>query len=128
MKYDPQCRYNETHEWIRVEGNEAVIGISDYAQSELNDIVYVELPEIGEAFEKGEEFGSVESVKTASELYMPASGEVIAVNKELEDKPELVNQDPFGQGWMIRIRLVAPEEIEDLLDAQAYRAFCEEKA
>jgi len=128
MKYDPQCRYNETHEWIRVEGNEAVIGISDYAQSELNDIVYVELPEIGEAFEKGEEFGSVESVKTASELYMPASGEVIAVNKELEDKPELVNQDPFGQGWMIRIRLVAPEEIEDLLDAQAYRALCEEKA
>lgn len=127
MKYDPQCRYNETHEWIRVEGDEAVIGISDYAQSELNDVVYVELPEIGESFEKGEEFGSVESVKTASELYMPASGEVIAVNEALQDSPELVNEDPYGNGWMIRIRLVAPEEIEELLDAEAYRALCEKR-
>lgn len=127
MKYDPQCRYNETHEWIRVEGDEAVIGISDYAQSELNDVVYVELPEIGESFEKGEEFGSVESVKTASELYMPASGEVIAVNEALQDSPELVNEDPYGNGWMIRIRLVAPEEVEELLDADAYRALCEKR-
>lgn len=125
MKFDPTCRYMETHEWIRVKGREAVIGISDYAQSELNDVVYVELPEVGDALEKGEEFGSVESVKAASELYMPASGDVIAVNQALEDTPELVNQDPFGEGWMIRIRLVASDELEELLDVEQYRQLCE---
>lgn len=125
MKFDSTCHYSESHEWIRVEGDEAVIGISDYAQAELNDIVYVELPEVGEALEKGEEFGSVESVKAASELYMPVSGEVIAVNEVLEDTPELINQAPFGKGWMIRIRLAAPDEIEELLDAKAYQELCE---
>lgn len=125
MKFDSTCRYNESHEWIRVEGDEAVIGISDYAQAELNDIVYVELPEVGEALEKGEEFGSVESVKAASELYMPASGEVIAVNETLEDTPELINQAPFGKGWMIRVKLAAPDEIDELLDVKAYQALCE---
>ncbi len=125
MKFDPTCRYNESHEWIRVEGDEAVIGISDYAQAELNDIVYVELPEVGEALEKGEEFGSVESVKAASELYMPASGEVIAVNEVLEDTPEVINQSPFGKGWIIRVKLAAPDEIDELLDVKAYQALCE---
>ncbi len=126
VKYDSNCRYQESHEWIRIEGDEALIGISDYAQSELNDVVYVELPEVGDALEKGEEFGTVESVKAASELYMPVSGEVVAINKELEDTPELVNQDPFGAGWMMRIRAMAPEEAEDLLDAAAYQSLCEQ--
>jgi glycine cleavage system H protein len=116
----------ESHEWVRVEGDEGVIGISDYAQSELNDVVYVELPEVGDALEKGKEFGTVESVKAASEMYAPVSGEVIAVNEELEDSPELVNQDPFGAGWMMRVRLMAPGELEELLDAEAYKATVEE--
>ena len=122
MEFDQSCRYQESHEWIRIEGDEAVIGISDYAQSELNDVVYVDLPEVGDALEQGDEFGSVESVKAASELYMPASGEVIAVNSELEDSPERVNEDAFGEGWMIRIRLADLDELQDLLDADAYRA------
>jgi glycine cleavage system H protein len=127
VKYDPDCLYQESHEWIRIEGNEALIGISDYAQSELNDIVYVELPEVGDAVEKGEEFGTVESVKAASELYMPVSGEVIAINSDLEDSPELINQDPFGAGWMMRISVMAPSEAEDLLDAATYKSFCEQE-
>jgi glycine cleavage system H protein len=126
MQFDPTCRYLPTHEWVRVLGDEAVIGISDYAQSELNDVVYVELPEVGNAVEKGEEFGSVESVKAASELYAPVSGEVIAVNQDLETLPELVNQSPFGQGWMIRMKLMALGELEELLDVEAYRALCEQ--
>lgn len=127
MKYNSDCRYNKSHEWVRIEGDEALIGISDYAQSELNDIVYVELPEVGDSVEKGEEFGTVESVKAASDLYMPMSGEVIAVNEELEDSPELVNQDAFGAGWMLRIKLMAPIEAEELLDANAYKALCEQE-
>ena len=122
MKFDPTCRYQDSHEWIRVEGDKATIGISDYAQSELNDIVYVELPEVGDTLEKGDEFGSVESVKAASELYMPASGQVIAVNNALEDSPERVNEDAFGKGWMIRVQLMDASELEGLLDADAYRA------
>jgi glycine cleavage system H protein len=122
MKFDPTCLYQDSHEWIRIEGDEGTIGISDYAQSELNDVVYVELPEVGDTLEKGDEFGSVESVKASSELYMPASGEVIAINDELEDSPELVNEDAFGKGWMIRIRLMDANEVQDLLDADAYRA------
>ena len=127
MRYDPNCRYHESHEWVRVEGDEAIIGISDYAQSELNDVVYVELPEVGDALEKGEEFGTVESVKAASDLYMPVSGEVTSVNEELEDSPELVNQDAFGAGWMVRVKLMAPSEAEELLDADAYKALCEQE-
>jgi glycine cleavage system H protein len=127
VKYCEDCRYLESHEWIRVEGDEALIGISDYAQDELNDIVYVELPEVGDSLEKGEEFGTVESVKAASELYMPASGEVVAVNGALEDSPELVNKDPFGDGWMLRIQLMAPEELEELLNPAEYKVVCEEE-
>jgi glycine cleavage system H protein len=127
VKYCQECRYLETHEWIRVEGEEAYIGISDYAQDELNDVVYVELPDAGDALEKGEEFGTVESVKAASELYMPASGEIIAVNEALEDSPELVNRDPFGDGWMLRIRLMDPDELQDLLSVEEYKAVCEEE-
>jgi len=126
MEFDPRCLYLESHEWIRVEGDEGVIGISDYAQAELNDVVYVELPEVGDALEKGEEFGTVESVKAASEMYAPASGEVIAVNEALEDAPDLVNSDPFGEGWMVRIKLMSPQELEGLLDVEAYKATVEE--
>jgi len=126
MEYDPTCRYNPSHEWVRVEGDEAVIGISDYAQSELNDVVYVELPEVGDALEKGDELGTVESVKAASDLYAPVSGEVIAINTELEDSPELINQSPFDQGWMVRVRMMDPAELEDLLDVEAYKALCEQ--
>ena len=125
-KFDPSCRYLESHEWIRIEGDVGTIGISDYAQSELNDVVYVELPEAGDVLEKGEEFGTVESVKAASDLYMPVSGEVIAVNGELEDSPELVNGDAFGAGWMLRVRLVDPDQVADLLDVEAYTALCEQ--
>jgi len=126
MQFDPTCRYLPTHEWVRVLGDEAVIGISDYAQSELNDVVYVELPEVGDSVEKGEEFGSVESVKAASELYAPVSGEVIAVNQDLEASPELVNLSPFDQGWMIRMKLMALGELDELLDVDAYQALCEQ--
>lgn len=125
MEYDRTCRYQESHEWIRIEGEEGVIGISDYAQSELNDVVYVELPEVGDTLEQGEEFGSVESVKASSELYMPMSGEVIAINEQLDEEPELVNSEPFGDGWMIRIQLDDAKEAESLLDADAYRALVE---
>lgn len=125
MEFDSTCLYLPTHEWVRVGGDEAVFGISDFAQSELNDVVYVELAEVGDALEQGDEFGSVESVKAASEVYAPASGKVIAINKELEDAPELVNQSPFDQGWMVRVRLIDPSELEGLLDAEAYKAICE---
>jgi glycine cleavage system H protein len=124
MKFDPTCLYQPSHEWIRVQGDEGVIGISDYAQSELNDVVYVELPEAGDNLEKGQEFGTIESVKAASELYMPVSGEILAVNEALEDEPERVNQDPFGEGWMMRVRIADPSELEDLLNAEAYKSLC----
>ena len=125
MEFDQSCRYQESHEWIRIEGDEAVIGISDYAQSELNDVVYVDLPEVGDSFGQGDEFGSVESVKASSELYMPMSGEVIAINEALDEEPELVNSAPFGEGWMLRIRLADPGEAAKLLDAAGYRALVE---
>jgi glycine cleavage system H protein len=128
MEFDETCRYQDSHEWIRIEGDEAVIGISDYAQSELNDVVYVELPEVGDSLDQGEEFGSVESVKASSELYMPMSGEVIAINEQLEEEPELVNGEPYEKGWMVRIRLADPEEASELLDADGYRSFVEEQA
>ena len=126
MKIDNACLYQDSHEWVRVEGKEAVIGISDYAQAELNDVVYVELPEVDDELEKGEEFGSIESVKAASELYIPAGGTVIAINEELEDAPELVNEDPFGKGWLIRIQLNDPDELEDLMTPEEYQTFAGE--
>jgi glycine cleavage system H protein len=125
MEFDRTCRYQESHEWIRIEGDEAVIGISDYAQSELNDVVYVDLPEVGDSLDQGDEFGSVESVKAASELYMPMGGEVIAINEALDEEPELVNSAPFREGWMLRIRLADPGEAGGLLDADGYRALVE---
>jgi len=126
--YAKDRHYLPTHEWVKLEGDEAVAGISDYAQHELSDVVYVELPEVGDAFAQGETFAVVESVKAASDVYMPMSGEILAVNKELEDSPQLVNEDPFGQGWFIHFRPSHPEEYESLMDAEAYQKHCQEEA
>jgi glycine cleavage system H protein len=122
MNFPKDVRYTSEHEWIRVEGEEALVGITDYAQSELGEIVFVDVPTIGEQLGQGEVFGSVEAVKTVSDLNMPAGGEVLELNAELEDHPELVNNDPYGAGWMIRIRLSDPSELDNLMDAAAYEA------
>lgn len=127
MNYPSDLRYTRTDEWVRIEGDEAVVGISDYAQSQLSDIVYVELPQPGESRAKGEAFGVVESVKAASDLYMPASGTITAVNEDLPGAPEWINQDPYGKAWMIRFKLDNPAELDDLLDAAAYEKYCEER-
>ena len=122
MNFPNAVRYTSEHEWIRVEGDEALVGITDYAQSELGEIVFVDVPTVGEVVPQGEVFGSVEAVKTVSDLNMPATGEVLELNAELEDHPELVNNDPYGAGWMIRIRLSDPSELDKLMDAAAYEA------
>lgn len=122
MNFPNTVRYTSEHEWIRVEGDEAYVGITDYAQSELGEIVFVDVATIGEQVAQGEVFGSVEAVKTVSDLNMPASGEVLELNAELEDHPELVNNDPYGAGWMIRVRLSDPSELDNLMDAAAYEA------
>ena len=127
MKLDPEARYAESHEWARWDGDEVVCGISDHAQESLSDVVYVELPEVGDVFEKGDVFGVVESVKAASDLYMSLGGEITAINEELEDTPELVNQAPYGEGWMIRFTPSDPSEFDDLLDGDAYEAFVAEE-
>ena len=122
MNFPNTVRYTSEHEWIRVEGDEAYVGITDYAQSELGEIVFVDVPSVGEVVPQGEVFGSVEAVKTVSDLNMPATGEVLELNAELEGHPELVNNDPYGAGWMIRIRLSDPSELDKLMDAAAYEA------
>lgn len=114
--------YTKEHEWIRVEGDEVVIGITDYAQKALTDIVYVELPDTGEELEDMEEFAIVESVKSASPIFAPLAGQVTAVNEELDDTPELLNEVPYGAGWIIRMRLSNPEAVSTLMDAAAYKA------
>ena len=116
-------RYSEEHEWVRVEGDIAVIGISDYAQDQLGDVVFVELPEPGLAVAQGDEAAVVESVKAASEVYSPVSGEVIEVNEPLADDPGLVNREPTGEGWFLKVRMSDPGELEALLDEAAYRNF-----
>ena len=127
MKLDTSVRFLETHEWARKEGDEIVVGITDYAQSTLSDIVYVELPEVGDALNKGDQFGVVESVKAAADVYLPMSGKVTAVNTALEDTPELVNEDAFGEGWMLRLSPANPGEWDKLLDADAYQKVVEEE-
>lgn len=119
-------RYTEEHEWIRLEGDRAVVGITDHAQEELTDIVYVELPAKGIEVSGGDEFAVVESVKAASEVYAPLSGEVVDVNGALEDRPELINEDPYGEGWIAVFRVQDKGELDDLMDAEDYRAFIEE--
>lgn len=128
MNIPPDLRYTESDEWVRLEGDEAVCGITDYAQSQLSDVVYVELPEVGRAFQKGEVFGTIESVKAAADLYMPMSGVITAVNTDLVQNPELANQDPYGRAWLIRFRPSDLAEYETLMDADAYRSYCEARA
>jgi glycine cleavage system H protein len=113
----------ETHEYILVEEDRARVGISNFAAEQLGDVVFVELPEVGDVFEKGESFGSVESVKAASDLYMPVSGEVVAVNGALEDEPGTVNDDPYGSGWIIEINVTNPADLKDLMSPEAYSKF-----
>lgn len=115
--------YSKDHEWIRVDGNVGTIGITDYAQNSLGDVVYVELPKVGDSFEAHESFGSVESVKAVSEIFTPVGGEIVEVNESLQDEPEKVNTDPYGDAWMIRIRMGNPGEVDSLLNAAEYEDF-----
>lgn len=123
-KIEEGLYYSKSHEFVRVEGNEAYIGITDYAQHELGNVVYVDMPDVDDEFEAGEEFGAVESVKAASDLLAPVSGIVTAINEELEDTPELLNQDAFA-AWIIKVKLTNKDELSQLMDVQAYKAFTE---
>ena len=115
-----ELRYTDDHEWVKAEGDTVRIGISDYAQDQLGDIVFVELPEVGATYKKGDEFGSVESVKAVSEVYMPIDGEILAVNEALEDSSEVVNTDPYNEGWMIEVKPSDPAQLDALMTSEAY--------
>lgn len=117
-------RYSESHEYVKIEGDCAVVGITDFAQEQLGNVVYVDVPEVGDEVTAGETFGAVESTKAASDLVCPVSGEIVEVNEALEDEPELVNKDAFREGWIIKVKLTNPEEVEQLLDAKGYEAVC----
>ncbi|MDQ3938282.1 MAG: glycine cleavage system protein GcvH [Chloroflexota bacterium] len=125
MQVPDELRYTDDHEWLRIEGEEGTVGITAYAAGELGDVVFVELPAVGSTFQAAQSFGVIESVKTASDLYSPVEGEVTAVNDKLAERPELVNDDPYGDGWMIRLRVSDPSASEQLKDAQAYRRLIE---
>lgn len=120
MNIPNELKYTAEHEWIRVEGDEIVIGVTDFAQGELGDVVFLEIETEGEKLSKGEIFGTIEAVKTVSDLYMPVDGDVLSVNPALEDTPELINSSPFEAGWMIRVKLSDPAQLDDLLSAEAY--------
>lgn len=124
MNIPENLKYTNEHEWIRVEGEEAYVGITDYAQSELGEIVFVDINTVGETLGQNEVFGSIEAVKTVSDLNMPVSGEVLEFNEALNDQPELVNNDPYGEGWMIKIKMNDAAELDTLLDAAAYKGIC----
>ena len=121
MEFPKELKYSKDHEWIRVEGDSAYIGITEFAQGELGDIVFVDVDTEGEELEKEEVFGSIEAVKTVSDLFMPINGEVLSFNKKLEDEPELINTDPYGEGWVIKIAISDVTELDELLDASAYQ-------
>lgn len=121
MNYPENLRYTKDHEWIRIEGDEAIIGITDFAQHELGDIVYVEVETVGQRLEAGKVFGTVEAVKTVSDLYLPVNGTILEVNPKLNSAPELVNTDPYGDGWMVRVRVDNPAEVDGLMDSAAYQ-------
>lgn len=121
MNIPENVKYTKDHEWIRVEGNQAIIGITDYAQGELGDIVFIEIETVDDTLEKEEVFGTVEAVKTVSDLFMPVSGKVLQVNPKLEDAPELVNKDPYGDGWMIKVSINDPSELNELLSPAQYK-------
>jgi len=120
MNVPENLKYSQDHEWIRIEGDEAFVGITDYAQSNLGDIVFIEVETVGEDLDKGEAFGNVEAVKAVEELYLPVAAEVLEFNEELEDAPDLVNKDPYGKGWIIKIKLTNPSDLEELMNSDAY--------
>ena len=122
MNFPQNLRYTNEHEWIRVEGDIAYVGITDYARDQLGDIVFVDIPTVGESLEAGESFGTIEVVKTISDLFLPVEGEVLEQNEALEENPELVNKDPYGEGWLIKMKPVELKDVENLLDAEAYKA------
>lgn len=122
MDFPQNLKYTNEHEWIRVEGDIAYVGITDYAQEQLGDIVFVDIPTVGEALEAGEVFGTIEVVKTISDLFLPVAGEVMEQNEALEENPELVNKDPYGEGWLIKMKPANLKDVEDLLDAEGYKA------
>lgn len=126
MNFPTNVKYTNEHEWIRLEGEEAYVGITDYAQEQLGDIVFIDIATEGETLEKGEVFGTIEVVKTVSDLFLPVGGEVLEVNPALEEHPELVNQDPYGEGWLVRIRPTEIGELDDLLDAESYKQIINE--
>lgn len=122
MNFPQNLKYTNEHEWIRVEGDIAYVGITDYAQEQLGDIVFVDIPAVGETLEAGETFGTIEVVKTISDLFLPVAGELLEQNEALEENPELVNKDPYGEGWLIKMKPANIKDVEDLLDAEAYKA------
>ena len=126
--YPDDCLYTKEHEWIKVKGDIGVIGITDYAQESLGDIVFVDLPEIGEQYDAGDPFGIVESVKAVSDIYTPATGEVIEVNEKLKEEPEKLNENPYGEAWLIKIKIANPAELEGLLTAEKYTQYIKEEA
>lgn len=121
MNIPDDLHYTKDHEWVRLEGDTVTVGITDFAQGELGDIIFVEFPSVGDAFNQGDPFGTVEAVKTVADLFIPVSGEIIAVNTDLEETPEKVNNDPYGEGWMVKVRLTNPGEGDELLNAAAYK-------
>lgn len=127
LKIPDGLKYTESDEWVRLEGQIAIIGLTDFAQNALNDIVYVELPSLGDTFAKGDSFGSVESVKAASDMYLPVAGTISEVNETLEDEPELINTDPYGKGWLVKVEVDGAVDLGDLMDAAAYRSYCEDR-
>jgi len=127
MEHPRDLKYSKSHEWVRVEGDMATVGIPDHAQGELGDVVFVELPDVGRKLQKDEVFGTVESVKAVSDLISPVSGEVVEVNKDLVDSPEMINQEPYGAGWMVVIRMENPGELDSLMSAEEYEAFIQEQ-
>jgi glycine cleavage system H protein len=128
MKFPKKLKYTREHEWVLVEGSEATVGITDYAQHELGEVVYVELPKVGDTVTKDEEFGTVESVKAASPIYAPVSGDVLEVNNDLSERPETLNDDPYGDAWLIRIEMSDAAELEDLMSADEYKDYIAEEA
>ena len=121
MNIPADLKYTKEHEWVKIEGSEAIVGITDYAQGELGDIVFIEIDTVGELLNKEDTFGTIEAVKTVSDLFMPISGEILEFNSKLEETPELINKDPYGEGWIIKIAIQNADEINELLDAEGYK-------
>jgi glycine cleavage system H protein len=121
MNFPEDLKYTKEHEWLRIEDGTAIVGITEYAQQELGDIVYLEMPEVGASFSQNDSIGTIEAVKTVADLYAPVSGEIVEINQELSDTPELINQDPYGKGWMLKIKIGDPSELDALMESAAYK-------